>query len=226
MRNMSTLTRIAAVWLGLTCLQASTAKALDLHDAVIPSRHMTLFNGKDLAGWTWFPQTNSAAAETWSFTNGLIRCTGKPMGYLRTVSYYRDYRLTVEWRFVKVAPGADNTGVLVHMRPPDKLWPPCVQCQGKFDHQGDLFLMGGAESREHRGMDMNTPLPKRGPSAEKPAGEWNTCEMICSNNSVKAFINGRLMNEVTDCTVTSGAVGIQSEGGELEIRAVVLDPLK
>ena len=34
------------------------------------------------------------------------------------------------------------------------------------------------------------------------------------------------MNEITECTISSGFIGIQSEGGEIEIRKVSLDPLK
>ena len=67
---------------------------------------------------------------------------------------------------------------------------------------------------------------KRAPSNEKPVGEWNICEMVCAGNSVKACINGRLMNEATECNISSGKIGFQSEGGEFEIRKVFLEPVK
>lgn len=169
---------------------------------------------------------NADPAQTWSITNGLIQCTGTPTGYLRTTEAYSNYVLTVEWRFVKVAPKADNTGVLVHIQSPDKVWPECIQVQGKHEHQGDLFLMAGAESREHRGMDANTPLSKRATSAEKPVGEWNNCKVVCSSDTVKAYVNGKFMNETTDCTISSGFIGIQSEGGDIEIRRISLEPLQ
>jgi hypothetical protein len=203
----------------------TTRTDAEVGKAVKPLSRVDLFNGKDLTGWKAVSRTNSAPAETWSVANGVIRCTGKPTGYLRTEKNYRDYRLTVEWRFVKVAPKADNTGVLVHMQLPDQVWPPCVQCQGKHENQGDLFLMAGAESKEHRGLDANTALPKRGPSKEKPAGEWNMCELVCDGNTVKAYVNGTFMNETAECTVSSGFIGFQSEGGEFEIRKVYLEPL-
>jgi len=37
--------------------------------------------------------------QTWSVTNGVIHCTGKPTGYLRTTHTYSNYIVTVEWRF-------------------------------------------------------------------------------------------------------------------------------
>ena len=86
--------------------------------------------------------------------------------------------------------------------------------------------MAGAECKEHKGMDANTPVPMRGKSVEKIVGEWDTNVTVCAGNNVKAIINGKLMNEITQCTVTSGFIGIQSEGGEIEIRKVFLEPLK
>jgi hypothetical protein len=193
---------------------------------IVPAGHVELFNGKDFSGWTFCMRSNADPTLTWTVTNGVIHCTGKPNGYLRTQQAYRDYQLTVEWRFVKVAPKADNTGVLVHMQLPDKVWPMCIQNQGKSGRQGDLFLMEGAESKEHKGMDKNTPVPMHDKSNEKPVGEWDTNVTVCAGNSVKACINGKFMNETTECTISSGFVGIQSEGGEIEIRKVFLEPLK
>jgi hypothetical protein len=185
-----------------------------------------LFNGKDFSGFTFFMQDRADPLKTWSVTNGVIHCTGTPAGYIRTTQSYSNYFLTVEWRFVKVAPKADNTGVLVSMQLPDKVWPRCVQVQGRHTRQGDLFLMAGAESKEHKGKDANTPIPFRGDSVENPVGEWNKAETVCVNHHVESFINGKFVNEVTECTVNDGFIGIQSEGGEIEIRAMYYSPLK
>ncbi len=191
-----------------------------------PANEVALFNGKDFSGWTFCMTKNADPLQTWSVTNGLIHCTGKPIGYIRTTQVYSNYFLTVVWRFVKVTPKADNTGVLVHMQLPDKVWPMCVQVQGKHDRQGDLFLMEGAEAKEHRGLNKNTPVPMQGPSVENPVGEWNTSETVCLHNKVESFINGKFMNEVTECTIDSGFIGIQSEGGDIEIRSIFFSPLK
>jgi hypothetical protein len=187
---------------------------------------VALFNGRDLSGFTFCMKNGADPLQTWSVTNGVIHCTGKPAGYLRTTQSYSNYFLTVEWRFRKIAPQADNTGILVHMQLPDKVWPQCVQVQGKHDRLGDLFLMAGAESKEHQGLDKNTPIPFRGASREKPVGEWNTCETICIHNKVESFINGYFVNETTECTLNGGFIGIQSEGGDIEIRTISYCPLK
>ncbi|HXR48898.1 MAG TPA: DUF1080 domain-containing protein [Candidatus Limnocylindrales bacterium] len=215
--------KIVAFLLGLLFAPLGTASAQEIP---VPTNHIELFNGKDFSGWTFCMKDNADPMQTWSVTNGVIHCTGKPSGYLRTTEAYSNYVLTVVWRFIKITPKADNTGVLVHIQSPDKIWPECVQVQGKHDHQGDLFLMAGAESQEHQGMDANTPLPKHGESAERPVGVWNICEAVCSGNDVKAYVNGKFMNETTQCTVSSGCIGIQSEGGDIEICRIYLESLR
>jgi hypothetical protein len=194
-------------------------------DMITPTNRLELFNGRDLSGFTFCMKNGADPAQTWCVTNGVIQCTGQPTGYLRTTQGFSNYDLTVEWRFVSLAPAADNTGFLVHVQPPDQLWPQCVQVQGRHEHVGDLFLMAGAESKEHLGRDANTPLPLHGEANEKPVGEWNTTSVICSGHTVQAVVNGRPLNEATECTVSSGFVGVQSEGAVMEIRKLYLEPL-
>jgi hypothetical protein len=220
---------IAAIFL-LALANATFVRAQDDEITYPPPRaremSVALFNHKDFSGWTFVTKNDADPAKTWSVTNGVIHCTGQPAGYLRTTQTYSNYFLTVEWRFVKVAPQADNTGILVHIQEPDKIWPQCVQVQGKHGRQGDLFVMAGAECKEHQGKDANTPVPLRGDSVERPVGEWNKSETICIRHKVESFINGKFVNEITECTVNSGYIGIQSEGGEIEIRAIDYAPLK
>jgi hypothetical protein len=213
------------------------AGAVSAQTAISPTNHLELFNGRDFTGWTFCMKDNADPLATWSVTNGVIHCTGKPTGYLRTKQVYYDYVLTVEWRFLKVVPKTgDNTGILVHMQLPDQVWSRCVQVQGKHLRQGDLFLMMGAESKEHKakGLDANTPLPLRGESNEHPVGEWDIVKTLCNTaptadqkpgGVITAYVNDRLMNVTTECTLTNGFIGIQSEGGDIEIRKMSLDPL-
>jgi hypothetical protein len=186
-----------------------------------------IFNGTNFDGFTFCMRDNADPMQTWSVTNGLIHCNGSAIGYLRTKQSFSNCVVTVVWRFVKVAPGKDNTGVLVHMQSPETVWPVCVQNQGKSGRQGDLFVMSGAECKEHLavGKDANTPVPLRGEPNENPVGEWNTNATVCAGNTIKAIINGKLLNEITDCTVSSGFIGIQSEGADFEVRGFYLEPL-
>jgi hypothetical protein len=209
------------------CLAAAFVQIVSAQNVVTPTNHIELFNGANFDDWTFCMRNDADPTQTWSVTNGVIHCNGSAIGYLRTKQSYSNYVVTVEWRFIKVTPKANNTGVLVHMQLPDTVWPMCVQNQGKSGRQGDLFVMAGAECKEHLalGKDANTPVPLRGVSNENPVGEWDTNVTDCVGNDVQAIINGKLLNEITECTVTNGFVGIQSEGADFEIRKIELQPI-
>ena len=189
--------------------------------ASTPGQRVELFNGKDFDGWTFFMRTNAAPETTWSITNGLIHCTGKPNGFMRTKNSYHDYQCTVEWRFLK----AGNTGVLVDMQLPDRVWPRSVECQGMHDHQGDFWLWGGVAGNEPFNLQKNG-IKMLQPSAENSVGEWSTYQTVCRSNSVEIIVNGKAMNKLTGGNVSEGFIGLQSEGAEIEVRRVYLEPLK
>jgi hypothetical protein len=210
-RTTAFATLAALCWLGLS---ASPAE-----DAIVPTGATNLLNGKDFTGWKLYLPGNADVTKTWSIKDGVVACTGKPAGYMRTENAYRDYKLTVEWRFTR----AGNTGVLLHMSGPDKVWPRSIEAQGLHENQGDFFVIDGTEFKEHRGVEGRR-VAKKGPSNEKPAGEWNTYEIVCKGTGIRVFVNGKLMNEATECNVSSGKICIQSEGGEIEIRKVLVEP--
>src|SRR5690349_13606756 len=65
-----------------------------------------LFNGKDLAGWKAFgratkdgPTTPIDPGQTWTVADGILKCTGKPTGYLVTEKEYANYILRLKWRY-------------------------------------------------------------------------------------------------------------------------------
>ena len=212
--------RSALVTFILGLLFAATSFADDGSGPGTPITHIDLFNGKDFDGWVFTMRSNLAPANTWTVTNGVIHCTGRPAGYARTEKTYYNYKLTAEWRFVKIAPKADNSGIFVNIWEPDKVWPTCVEVQGQHGHQGDLRMNGGATCKGHE-TAATVNADAQAASNEKPPGEWNTVEVECSGTTIKLWTNGKLMNEITGCSVSSGAIGIQSEGGEMEVRKML-----
>ena len=172
MKN-SPLTKVGFFGFVLGLAFIGNGLAADLPAPITPTEKMELFNGKDFSGWTFCLRSNAEPAKTFSVTNGMMHCTGQPFGYARTYKSFRDYRLTVEWRFVKIAPRADNSGVFVHVQTPDAVWPRVVENQGQFHHQGDVVLMGGATSKGNEGPQMHF-IKSQQQQNEKEAGEWNT----------------------------------------------------
>ncbi|MFP4058261.1 MAG: DUF1080 domain-containing protein [Candidatus Brocadiia bacterium] len=214
--------RKALVLAAAVTFLATTAMAAE--EAIEPKEKIELFNGKNLEGWVVHLRGNPKEQETFSVEDGKLVCSGRPPGYIRTEKAYKNYKLTVEWRFLK--PG--NSGVLVHMSGPDRVWPRSLECQGQYRAQGDFWVIGGFEFKEHKaGGDRvrGRNVRKLHEHNEKKPGEWNTYEIICDGDTVLPHVNGKLMNEAHECSDTSGRICIQSEGGKWEARAVTIEPL-
>ncbi len=187
---------------------------------VTPSERIELFNGRDLTGWVSHLRDGAEASRVWSVQDGTLRCVGEPWGYLRTEKKWKDYRLTVEWRFIK----AGNTGVFVHVNGEDAIWPCLFEAQGKHGDQGSVVFLGGSKAAEKPAKGL---VRKRtADDAEKPVGEWNIYEVVCKGDTVTIILNGREMNRISGCEPSSGAVALQSEGGSWEVRKVVIEPLR
>src|SRR4029078_1824519 len=69
-----------------------------------------LFTGRDFTGWKIHLKDDKAdSAKTFSVKDGVIQCTGRPNGYMRTEKEYADYVLRVQWRWPDAA-RAGNSG--------------------------------------------------------------------------------------------------------------------
>jgi len=92
-------------------LPALCAALLLIGTSVLPAedaapKWTALFNGKDLTGWV----DVNTSPETWSVKDGLLVCTGKPIGVMRSAKQYENFILHIEWRHMKAG---GNSGVFV-----------------------------------------------------------------------------------------------------------------
>jgi len=204
---------------------------------------LSLFNGKDLAGWTAdVPEKDKDPNAPPSFVvrDGLLVSMGKPRGHLITNDSYSDYRLEVEYRFPKEG---GNCGVLVHASTPralSNMFPQSVEVQMNSGDAGDFWCI--QENIEVPEMDKRRPRKEGqvfggGPKdarrilnltdgSEKPLGEWNRMVIECTGNEVKVWVNDALVNHGLNATASKGKIAIQAEGTEVEFRKVVLMKLK
>jgi hypothetical protein len=189
---------------------------------------VALFNGRDFSGWEL--QTTPAAAVVDAFQmlpDGVIASAGKPSGFIVTRESYRNYKLHVEWRW----PGKPgNGGVLLHISPGtfDRVWPVSLQVQTKFGNAGDLLPMAAASFAEPltSAPGAETRIKARtAADSEKPAGEWNVCDIVSRDGMVEVTVNGVLQNRVSNVSPASGRIGFQLEGTPYELRRVELTPL-
>ncbi|HOX38248.1 MAG TPA: DUF1080 domain-containing protein [Candidatus Brocadiia bacterium] len=189
-------------------------------EPIAPAERIQLFNGKDTSGWDRFVGEGDPAP-VWTVKDGILRCAGAPHGYIKTQAEYKDYILHLEWRW-DGEPG--NSGVLLHMSGQDAIWPKSIECQLFNGHAGDMIVMQGTEFNEHKGK-QGICVPQRNPSSENKPGEWNRYDIVCSGDSITAFVNGVLQNEATGASERSGKICFQSEGGVIEFRNIYVEPV-
>ena len=194
-------------------------------DAVQPTEKTALFDGKTFDGLVRYVRGGGEVGDTWQIKpDGVLACTGKPSGYIRTVKAYKNYKVRFEYRW---AGKTGNNGVLVHMTGEDNVWPKSLECQGMFANQGDFFEIGGVEFNEHKigGHRVSgRRVKKYDPANEKEPGQWNVYEVWCVGGTVRPYVNGKLMNEASDCSMTEGKICLQSEGAPIEFRNVTIEP--
>jgi hypothetical protein len=209
------------------------AAAVFARAAEEPAAWRELFNGRDLAGWV---NVNTEPA-TWSVRDGLLVCTGKPIGVMRSEKEYENFILHVEWRHME--PGG-NSGVFIwsDAKPaPGKRLPLGLEVQMleldwpklhpdekgnprpiAYVH-GELFGANGLE------IVPDNPRGKRSMSVEnrcKPRGEWNTYDVVCVDGTVKLSVNGKFVNGVSKASVRKGYLCLESEGAEIHFRSIRL----
>jgi len=184
-----------------------------------------LFDGVDFEGWKLFIPEDEGVdpASVWEVREGgVLYCTGTPKGYIRTTTEYENYRLTFEWRWPEKG---GNNGLLIHIQEPDTVWPRSIEGQLQSKNAADLWVIGGAEFKEHTNPD-DRRVPKMHKHNERPLGEWNRFEAVCDGDTIRLSVNGLLQNVATECTVTKGFIGLQSEGTPIEFRNIELETLE
>jgi len=192
------------------------------------AKAIELFNGKDLSGWKhhFRPSDSEAKKEdTWSVADGVLRCTGRPAGYLMTEKQFTNYVLKVEWRWPKGSkPG--NNGVLLRIQGGEHfhngVWPKSIEAQLAHTRAGDVFHIGGFPLKGDPERTKGRRTARMLESNEKPIGEWNEYECILKGTDLTLKVNGVVQNRIREVQEIPGTVGLQSEGAPIEYRNIRL----
>jgi len=222
--------RQRALVLGLGWLAVMPAAATAVRSQ--EPREVVLFDGKSLDNWTAVLSDPALKKEdVWSVADGgvlVCKGRGKRSGYIRsTLGDFENYTLRLQWRFPAGTPGG-NSGVLVHTSTPGALnvWPKSLEAQLNHKNAGDIWVIGttceieNAAERVQGRRHFNLT-----DDSEKPIGEWNTYEIVCRGDEITIKVNGTLVNRVTKCSETKGAICLQAEGADIEFRNIRLTPL-
>jgi len=224
MRRIASLLVVAAVSLCICCPAAAEEKC----------KPVKIFNGECLDGWECFSIDPEVKTEKiWSVKDGVLICQGKPMGYLHTKKEYTSFKLSLEWRWAG-KPG--NSGVLLRVTgKPASFLPKCLEAQLKGGSAGDIYGFFGFKCKGPADRFKQLKKhPKLGDfcavgkikAAEKKAGEWNKMDITLDGPTLAVAVNGEEVNKATDCDVVAGTIALQSEGGEIHFRNIVLTPIE
>lgn len=202
-----------------------------------PPRKQQLFNGKNLSGWYVFLDkraTNEDPTKVFSVENGQLHVSGKEFGYLCTEKAYRNYHLTVEFKWgANRYPPRENakrdSGIMYHipLNTEDRVWPVGIECQIQEGDVGDFWLVGGTTIEVDGNRNEPGPWVRMAKKrdAEKPTGEWNRVEVISKDGVCTHIVNGVTVATGTNPSVREGKILLQTEGAETYFRKVELEEL-
>ena len=188
-----------------------------------------LFTRDDLSGWIEeqhnFYKAKHPNVHTWSVKNGVVACDGSTgnCGYLRYEKKLSDFILRLEYRIAKNC----NSGVCIRTRVPydgypDKTLPSHVGYEIQILDDADT-----PASKTSTGALYGLVAPRV--NAARPAGEWNTLEIVCHGPTIRVTLNGQIVQDVDQTKIDvirdrprSGYLSLQNHGGNIEFRNIWL----
>ncbi len=204
-------------------------------------------------GWVFlgekdFAKVNSAD-DTWSFKDGVIYCTGKPVSVMRTAKKYKNFELECEWKHKQYG---GNSGIFVWATDAsiEKLTkagkpglPHGIEVQvldtgyaavytkqtGKkanwFTSHGDVFPVGEAKMKPFPPLspDGSRSFPKQ--NTTKDVGNWNHYYIKAVNGEIRLTVNGVEVSGGSDCNPAEGYLCLESEGAPIEFRGLKIREL-
>ncbi|MBC8352273.1 MAG: DUF1080 domain-containing protein [Planctomycetes bacterium] len=207
------------------------AEPQDSKPPVGAAQFVDLFNGRDLSGWV----DVNTSPENWRVEDGLLVCTGLPIGVMRSDKQYENFVLHIEWRHMK--PGG-NSGVFVWSEgsvPEGRRLPKGMEVQmlelewvnlhrKKNGEPQDIgYISGELFGANGLTATPDNPRGSRSQSRElrcKGAGEWNVYDVVCVDGTVKLSINGKFVNSIRDSSMRKGYLCLESEGSEIHFRNI------
>ncbi|MEQ9070433.1 MAG: DUF1080 domain-containing protein [Gimesia chilikensis] len=207
------------------CLLTNVIQAADL------PQYKPLFNGKDLTGWV----NVNTDKDTWYVKDGMLVCTGHPIGVMRTDKQYENFLLHIEWRHMEAG---GNSGVFAWSEgtvPEGRRLPKGMEIQMlELDWVNQHKMKDGSlppiayvhgELFGANGL-ITTPDNPRGTRSKsienrcKGKGEWNVYDVVCVDGTVKLSVNGKFVNGVRNASIKKGYLCLESEGAEIQFRNI------
>jgi hypothetical protein len=195
----------------------------------------------------WIPWTLdqfknvNCATNTWSMSDGVIRCTGNPVGVIRSHQPVTNIELVVEWRHLQ---SGGNSGIFLwateasikNLEAGNGRLPEGIEVQVldhgyteqyERDHKkkadwftthGDVFPTGSATMKPFPPIAPNGQRSFPRKNRSRGVGEWNHYYVRAINGEVRLWVNGEEVSGGSHCKPASGYLCLESEGAPLEFR--------
>ena len=181
-----------------------------------PSREgwVTLFNGKDLTGWTAFRKNSVIEPEEIFFVdrNELVSYPGT-LGTLTTESAYSNFVFSLDYH---IRP-REEAGLVFQTAPPDGYEIKSFECQiiGEQPNSGsgcgDILAGPGVMTDAEAKRAVKNQLYHRSRRAELSVDGWNTYEVRCEGQKFTVTLNGVVVNQVESVWSGPWRVGLNAE---------------
>lgn len=222
------------------CLTLSAAFAVPEEPA---AANKAFIDGTGL-GWRALGETDfvnvNTDPDTWTWKEGEVHCTGKPVGVTRSQKPVTNFELVAQWRHLK---SGGNSGIFVWASEealtglkPNALPPGGIEVQvldhgyaeeyekknGKkpdwFTTNGDVFPVGTSKMTPFPPVapDGRRSFPRK--NLSKGVGEWNHYYVRAVNGEVRLWVNGEEVSGGTNCEPRTGYLCLESEGAPVEFK--------
>ncbi len=171
---------------------------------------------------------------TWSWQDGVLRGTGKPVGVIRTRNAFTNFEFVTQWR---VHGSTGGSGIVVWTTEealtglkPGNLMRGVIEVSildhgftewyekknGKkadwFTTHGDVFPVGFFHKKPFPPVSPDGTRSFPSKHLSKGVNEWNHYYVRCINGEVRLWVNGEQVSGGSGCQPTSGYLCLESEG--------------
>lgn len=197
-------------------------------------------------GWTALGEQDfvnvNCSADTWTWKDRVLSCTGQPTGVLRTRRQYTNFELVAQWKHLK---SGGNSGIFLWAAP-DSIkdlkpgeYPQGVEVQildpgyiqllkqsnkrnatDWLTAHGDVFPVNGTRMKPFPPVSPNGERSFPRKQLTREFGNWNHYYVRCVNGEVRLWVNGEEVSGGDGCDPSTGYLCLESEGSPIDFADV------
>lgn len=241
------LHKVVVVVIGLSFHSAAIHRLLAENPSALPQ---AFIDGQG-PGWKAMTLADfdnfNGREDTWSEKDGVIHCTGQPVGVARSKKKVGNFEMVLEWRHLA---SGGNSGVFVWAPDsafsdlkPGQLPRGGIEVQvldhgyeeqykkstGRdgdwFTTNGDVFPVGSSRMKpfEPLSPDGSRSFPRK--ETTKGTPEWNHYYIRAINGEIRLWVNGEEVSGGANCEPKEGFLCLESEGAPVEFKNIRLREL-